>query len=443
MKRIVLPALLLSLLVPLSSASAQEFASRGFADARLFLYPQQAANDPVQVVGEALARYEPSVKLASWLRVFASFDARMDTHDQVERRWVLDWQDRGILRPPFSIRRLSAILSRGGLNLEIGKQFIRWGKADVLNPTDRFAPRDFLSVVDNEFLGVTAARLTYEVRGNTFDAVWVPRFTPSRIPLFDQRWTVLPNVGVPTAGIGPSPAVSVPSVAQTPAPLAIVDAGAQYPNGSQAGVRYNRSGAGYEFSLSFFNGFNHLPLIYASIPLSQPSLELLRTYPQMRMYGGDIALPNRWVTVNGEFAYFTSTTPQAEDYGIYVVQLERQAGEWLFVGGYAGDFVTRQASRIIASSPRAIAVPFGADRGLAEAFLGRAAVSIGTTRNLAFQAAVRQNGHGTWVKAEYSQTFGQHLRANVEGNLIRGREDDFIGQFRENSNVSIDLRYSF
>jgi hypothetical protein len=76
--------------------------------------------------------------------------------------------------------------------LEAGKQFVRWGKTDVLNPTDRFAPRDFMDVVVNEFLAVIGARLTYEHAGRTIDLVWVPRFTPSRLPLADRRWSVLP-----------------------------------------------------------------------------------------------------------------------------------------------------------------------------------------------------------------------------------------------------------
>jgi hypothetical protein len=55
---------------------------------------------------------------------------------------------------------------------------IRWGKADILNPTDRFAPREYLNVVDNDFLGITAARLTYATTSNSLDLVWVPRLTP-------------------------------------------------------------------------------------------------------------------------------------------------------------------------------------------------------------------------------------------------------------------------
>ena len=92
------------------------------------------------------------------------------------------------------MRRLSATLSRGGFTLDVGKQFIRWGKADILNPTDRFAPRDFLNVVDSEFLAVTGVRASVESHGETVDAVWLPRLTPSRIPLLDQRWSAVPLV---------------------------------------------------------------------------------------------------------------------------------------------------------------------------------------------------------------------------------------------------------
>ncbi len=407
-------------------ASAQTVSSRGFLDGRFFFYPQTTPNDPTRVIGEALARVESSWKPTAWLSANAAFDARIDTHEQVERRWFIDWQDRGIQRPPFSVRRLSVVVSRGPLIVEAGKQFIRWGKADVLNPTDRFAPRDFLSVVDNDFLGVTGARATYETGGNTLDLVWVPHFTPSRIPLFNQRWTVIP-----------AQAAAIP----------LFDAGSTFPRGSQVGVRWNRFGPGYEFSLSFYNGYNHLPLVDAEVLPVPLRLELTRFYPQMRMYGGDFALPNKWVTLKGEFGYFTSNTAQADEYGIYVLQLERQSGEWLLVGGYAGDFVTRTGARPTPPSvpglPAPTSVLFAAERGLARAFLGRATLSLDVNSSVAFQAAVRRNGDGTWLQAQYSRAYGGHLRATFEGNLIRGSDNDFLGQFRRDSNANASLRYSF
>ena len=159
-------AALAFLLLLASSARAQEFTYRGFAQGRAILYPQSAPAgvEDTRAVGDLLARFEPAYRPVLWLRIFASFDARTDTLEQVERSWRLDWRDRGIRRPALSVRQFAGTLTRGGGTLDVGKQFVRWGKADILNPTDRFAPRDFLEVTDSEFLGVTGARLQYRER---------------------------------------------------------------------------------------------------------------------------------------------------------------------------------------------------------------------------------------------------------------------------------------
>src|SRR5262249_19943950 len=159
--------------------------------------------------------------------------------------------------------------------------FIRWGKTDILTPTDRFAPRDFVNVVDTELLGVTSVRGVVQTGTNTFEAVWVPRFTPSRTPLVDQRWTVVPAAA---------------------ANLILVDTGAVFPEGAQESMRWGHVGASIEYSLSFFNGFNHLPNIEAAAVPAAPQVEITRTYPAIRTYGGDAAVPTRWFTLKGEAA---------------------------------------------------------------------------------------------------------------------------------------------
>jgi hypothetical protein len=80
------------------------------------------------------------------------------------------------MQPAIAVRRLSATYSQGKLIVEAGKQFICWRKADILNPTDRFAPQDYLNVVQSDSLPITAARLTYGTQANTVDAVWCPTF---------------------------------------------------------------------------------------------------------------------------------------------------------------------------------------------------------------------------------------------------------------------------
>src|SRR5205823_9945691 len=101
----------------------------------------------------------------------------------------------------------------------------------------------------------------------------------------------------------------------------------------------------------------------------------------------------------------------ADEYALYVVQLERQVGEWFFVGGYAGEAITRRG----ASSSN-----FAPDRGLAKTMLGRADYTIDANRSIAFETAMRENGNGIWVKGEYSQLLGQHWRATLNLTFIGG-----------------------
>ena len=389
---------------------AQNFEQRGFLENQTLIYPQTAPNDSGAIVNQTLLRWAVSDQIAPWLKVSASFDARTDTHEQTGRVWSLDVDDRSNKRPAFSLRRASATLHKGKFTVELGRQFIRWGKADLLNPTDRFAPKDYLrSVVSSDFLGVTAARATYESGANTVDVVWQPIFTPSRTPLLDQRWTALPGEaqGIP-----------------------IIDNGARYPGGWQYGARFNHVGSGYEASVCFFDGYNNLP--YFTATGSASGIDVQRYSPKLLLYGADLAVPLSWFTVKTEGAYFTSTTEGADEYALYVIQLERQVKEWSFVGGYAGEIVTRSTGNPLEFAP---------DRGFARSFLGHAGWTIDANRSLALEASVRRRG--SVAKAEYSQAFGQHWRAIAGLTWIRGAETDFLGQYRRNSYASLTIRYSF
>jgi len=401
-----LPAALLFFLV--ATLHAQNFSQRGYLETTALVFPQTAPNDSAHAVGEALFRYEAFYKLTN-LRFAAAVDARTDTHQETDRDWGGAWWDRSRRRPLFAIRRLSATYTRGRLTVEAGKQLIRWGKADVLTPTDRFAPRDFLNVVDSDFLPITAARVTYGTQSDTVDLILSPRLTPSRVPLLNQRWAVLPPA-IPLHELDPA-----------------------FPGGPQFGARWNHIGAAAEYSFSFYNGYDHLPLFHVQPNFALQRADVQRFYPQMRMYGADAAAPLGPVTLKGEAAYFTSTDPQADNYALWVLQLERQAGEWSLVAGYAGQVTTVHRSTL----------GFSPVRGFARAVVAHAGYTIDVNRSLAFEAVVRQNGQGVYAKAEYSQAFGQHWRATAGFAVVRGDAADFLGQYRRNSHAILTLRYSF
>ncbi len=396
-----LPRIAAAAVLAAACGHGQSFTQRGSLDVTSFTYPESAPSDSGHIVAGALLRYEAFYKFSPKFRMTAGVDFRADTHRQVAREIDFSWADRQTQQAALAMRRLSVTYTDGPLTIEAGKQFIRWGRADVLSPTDRFAPQDFSNVVQTDYLSVTGVRATVGGKSDTLELVWVPLFTPSRTPLLNQRWVVLPQ-GIP-----------------------FTDGGARYPGGLQFGARWNHTGAA-DYSLSYFDGFSHLPLY-------EPSLTLQRFYPQMRMYGGDFAIPLSRVTIKGEAGYFTSTTKQADEYLLYVIQLERQQGEWSFTGGYAGEVVTDHRNIL----------NFAPDRGLSRSFLGRAAYTLDANRSFAIETAIRQNGKGVYGKFIYSQAFGQHVRATAGAALIGGDDSDFLGQYRRNWYLMFGLRYSF
>src|SRR5437868_15308627 len=102
-----------------SQVFAQSWTQRGFLESKATLYPQEAPNNSSHGIGEWLLRYEPAWKPTGWFKFNGSFDARTDTHRQVERVFHLDWRDRGRQQPAFSVRRLSATLHQGKWTVEL------------------------------------------------------------------------------------------------------------------------------------------------------------------------------------------------------------------------------------------------------------------------------------------------------------------------------------
>jgi hypothetical protein len=389
--------------------AAQSAAQSGFVDVTFTVYPQSAATDSTHTIVRPIARWDPMLKGTSW-RLDASLEAQTDTHD----RTIADatYWDRTSRRPAFAIRRLSASWIHGPMTLELGKQFIHWGQTDIVNPTDHFAPKDYLDLVDPETLAVTAARATVASPSNSLDIVFAPRMTPSRAPLFGQRW-----VNPPALALG----------------RPLIDAGSDIPSGAQVGVRWNHLGRHAEHALSFFQGNDHLPSFAAVVSGAPATIDVTRVYPTLKSVGGDVAVPLSWITIKGEAAWRGTSTAGARTFVLYVVQIERQAGEWLLIAGYVGEHVTRAGTRL----------RFGPDEALARAFIGRATYTIDTNRSLVLEAVAERNGDGFVGRAEYSQAVGQHMRATAGFRLIRGISSDLIGQYRRNSAATLAWRYSF
>ena len=395
-----------------SHAYAQQFDYRGFADVGVVAHPQEAPNDPTQFIADVQARFESSLRVRPNIVLAGSIDGRMDTHHQTTGRAALTYRDRTTQRPVLALRTLAITFAQGPVTLEVGKQFVRWGQSDIVSPTDYFTPRDYVDTLNSEFLAPTAARFTYSAGDTSVEAVYTPQMTPSRAPLLGQRW-----IGLRASLTG----------------LTLRDAGARYPGGGQYGLRWRQTVRRVEYSASFFQGFNHLPLLDVTFSPDAATVDVERHYPAVRGWGGDVVAPLPGVAVKAEAAWLQALDKDADDYGLWVAQVERQHAEWYFVGGWVGEWVGAERG----------ALRFAPDRGLTGALLGRVSRTLQGNRSFFGEAIVRANGDGLYAKGEYSHGMGAHWRVILQALLIRGEPTDFLGQYRRNSMTEARARYSF
>ena len=168
------------------------------------------------------------------LNIYGETETRIDSHHQVERDFFVNLDDRRFPRPPFSIRRATLAYTKKGFTLEAGKQVIRWNRTGILSPIDRFNPRDYLTVFDTEDLGVIAARGQYASKTDNLEVVVQPRFTPARLPLMNQRWSIFPQTFSPT--------------------VPITEGAPRYPGGTAWGARWIHKMTHFETGLNVYNG---------------------------------------------------------------------------------------------------------------------------------------------------------------------------------------------
>ncbi len=233
-------------------------------------------------------------------------------------------------------RRLAPPLTRGPFTLELGKQFVRWGKTDIVVPTDRFAPRDYLTVVD---CAVPRRSRRCEARPvpavHTIELVWAPRLhaqpsspcsaSAGRCSLLARR----------------QPCRSSKRRRRFPGEGRLASAGARFGIARILGVVLRR-----------LQSPSRHP---ASTPSTRPSetIEFSRVYPPIRSYGADAAVPLAAGSRSRPRPH-TSRRRRTDHGRIRALRraVERQSGEWLFVGGYAGEVVTtRRSPRRVRTRP--------------------------------------------------------------------------------------------
>jgi hypothetical protein len=366
----------------------------------------------------------PIKKKLSWR---GAFDFQLDTHKNVDRgRWA-DLAQRGIRQPAGAVSEFYLDARLGHVDLRLGRQQIRWGRADGFNPTDNIISYDYIDTFADERLAVTALKADAYFRRANIEGIWIPFYTPTRLPILGQRW--FPKLPASAQGYdltyrdqaGPVPARTL--------------------GNGQWGVRYNQVRSRGEFSFSYFDGFDDIPFFRPAIspqPIVPPErpraqISLNREYYRVHVAGFDFASDLGPIGIRGEAAYFDQTDPNNLDHALYVLGVDKTWGDWFVILQYAGQSVN---GRIIGQA----VFP---DLGLRSTLIYRVERTLGSSRSVEIKGAFRLRDGDFLLQPMYTVALSNSWRLKLGATVFVGPKTTYLGQYQDSSHLNLQLRYSY
>ncbi|MDR0642979.1 MAG: hypothetical protein LBG07_11030 [Treponema sp.] len=198
-------------------------------------------------------------------------------------------------RSGFSLGEAWIDWNAGGFSLRLGRQLLSWGAADGLILTDVVCPQNLTSFAGLDFAGsrlaVDGIKLRYAFPILAVETLWLPFFTPARLPDDTNRlYSIFYPSSVDAGG------VTLPLSYTGPVPPR---AGGEY------GLRLSCYTPLMDFSFMGFYGWNDIP--WTSKTLSSgsgsPGIEVMQGYNRIITAGIDAGIPLDKVLLRLEAAW--------------------------------------------------------------------------------------------------------------------------------------------
>jgi hypothetical protein len=167
----------------------------GYVEAKGFAFAQHSGSQDPWAIG--------------WGTLFTKWEQGIDSSQitaSLRAEWLssggggllLDPADRHLRRPPVAVPDLWVRLPlSAGIDLQLGRYQLGWGKTDGYSPADAFLPRDLTDPFSDEKLPLWAVRLNGEDGALRYEGVISPVTTPWRLPQLGSRNAPIRVAGVP------------------------------------------------------------------------------------------------------------------------------------------------------------------------------------------------------------------------------------------------------
>jgi len=223
------------------------------------------------------------------------------------------YQDRS---PYVDIDEAYLDLYTGDVDIRLGVQKFAWGRLDEINPTDNLNTEDLTEGGTNDEIdrkiGVPAVKVDMYSDTANVEVAWVPFYVPYRLPTVEERW--FPKVLIPPSTIDAGHSTGTIPV-QTSYPEINLPSGTI--ENSEAGIRVSRHIEGWDVSVSYFTGYDMMPLMETPVNLDvelvdplaleydiNARVDMVPTLHRMHVFGLDFTTTLSDFTLRGEYAYF-------------------------------------------------------------------------------------------------------------------------------------------
>ena len=167
------------------------------------------------------------------------------------------------------------------IDFKLGKQFVFWGRTDWINPTDNITPWNYTNItaeIEDYRIAVNAVKINWYFGTSSVEFVFVPYFRPNETGM------------------------------EIPGAEAILPE--HKPENWQEGVRFSSGIAGFNFSLSYWRGFDLFPVVV----LEKGGMKM--EYQPQQVFGIDFDYAIGRFVFKGEGAYFL--TEDREGYNLFL-----------------------------------------------------------------------------------------------------------------------------
>jgi hypothetical protein len=319
-------------------------------------------------------------------------------------------------------------------DLSLGKKIYAWGNANAFNPTDRLNSHDYFDVLDDEKMGGVSTALSVFSGNSTVDVVFVPNFIPSRLPDANNRWAGNPVNPVVTGGqfnINNSDVTGNMNPRQLPERT--------FEN-SQFGVIVKTTKEGWDFSLSYYDGFE-------SVSAIRQEAGLIKTYTpvfnEISVVGGGFSTTFGDLEFNGELAQTFINGDNDDDYIQYISGGNYSWNDFTLFEKisvfleYAGETVTSGKG-----DPDHLASQ-GYSRPFQNSLLGKVLFKFNEDTEVQCGGTYNMDDQDFYLQEKLTHKLSDELKLELGIDILTGNPNTFWGKWDKNDRVFTKLTYSF